>query len=94
MAAVIRIGLRSITFWFHMSCPEAGAAGESFVCGPDGAVVARAGLAAEEILYADVDLASIASFHTRLLFLRHRRPRLYGKWLTMRSSDFAEEVAI
>jgi N-carbamoylputrescine amidase len=60
----------------------------------DGAVVARAGLGTEEILYADVDLASTASFHARLLFLRHRRPRLYGEWLTKRSADFAEEVAI
>jgi predicted amidohydrolase len=56
--------------------------GESFVCGPDGAVMARAGLATEEILYADVDLASTASSHARRLFLRHRRPGLYGEWLT------------
>ena len=48
----------------------------------DGAVVARAGLGTEEILYADVDLAPTASSHARLLFLRHRRPRLYGEWLT------------
>ena len=53
--------------------------GESFVCGPDGAVLAPAGLGTEEILYADVDLASTASSHARLLFLRHRRPRLYGE---------------
>ena len=58
------------------------AVGESFVCGPDGTVVARAGLGTEEILYADVDLAPTASSHARLLFLRHRRPRLYGEWLT------------
>jgi len=56
--------------------------GESFVCGPDGAVVARAGLDLEEILYAGVDLASTASSHDRLLFLRHRQPRLFGEWLT------------
>ena len=43
---------------------------------------ARARLGTEEILYADVHLASTASSHDRLLFLRHRRPRLYGEWLT------------
>jgi N-carbamoylputrescine amidase len=56
--------------------------GESFVCAPDGAVIARAGRETEEILYAEVDLASAASSHARQLFLRHRRPELYGQWLT------------
>jgi N-carbamoylputrescine amidase len=56
--------------------------GESFVCAPDGAVIARAGEGTEEILYAEVDLASAASSHARQLFLRHRRPELYGSWLT------------
>ena len=46
------------------------------------AVMARAGLGTEEILYAEVDLASTASSHARRLFLRHRRPGLYGEWLT------------
>ena len=32
-------------------------AGESFVCGPDGTVIARAGQGTDEILYADVDFA-------------------------------------
>jgi len=56
-------------------------AGESFVCAPDGAVVARAGSGTEEILYADLDLASAAKSHARQLFLRDRRPELYGAWL-------------
>ena len=56
-------------------------AGESFVCAPDGAVIARAGSGTEEILYAEVDLASAADSHARQLFLRHRRPELYGEWL-------------
>lgn len=56
-------------------------AGESFVCAPDGAVIARAGRGTEEILYAEVDLASTATSHARQLFLRHRRPDLYGEWL-------------
>lgn len=56
-------------------------AGESFVCAPDGSVIARAGQGTEEILYAEVDLASAANSHARQLFLKHRRPELYGRWL-------------
>ena len=56
-------------------------AGESFVCAPDGSVTARAGTGTEEILYADVDLASCAGSHARQLFLAHRRPELYSRWL-------------
>jgi N-carbamoylputrescine amidase len=51
------------------------------VCAPDGSVIARAGLGTEEILYADVDLASAAASHARQLFLKHRRPELYAQWL-------------
>jgi N-carbamoylputrescine amidase len=56
--------------------------GESFVCAPDGAVVARAGRGVEQILYADLDLAAAATSHARRLFLRHRRPELYADWLS------------
>ena len=56
-------------------------AGESFVCTPEGVVVARAGRGTEEILVADLDLASAATSHARQLFLRDRRPELYGAWL-------------
>ena len=56
-------------------------AGESFVCAPDGRVIARAAQGTDEILYADVDLAQNASSHARELFLRHRRPELYAGWL-------------
>jgi predicted amidohydrolase len=57
-------------------------AGESFVCAPDGRVIARAPQAADAILHADLDLALNASSHARQLFLRHRRPELYGAWLS------------
>ena len=57
-------------------------AGESCVCAPDGTVIARAGSGTEEILYAEVDPASCGKSHARQLFLRHRRPELYGRWLT------------
>jgi N-carbamoylputrescine amidase len=57
-------------------------AGESFVCGPDGSVVARASQGTDEILYADVDFARNAVSHARQLFLRDRRPELYAQWLS------------
>ena len=56
-------------------------AGESFVCSPDGRVVARAAAGRDEILCCDVDLAACAESHARRLFLRDRRPELYGDWI-------------
>jgi N-carbamoylputrescine amidase len=56
-------------------------AGESFVCAPDGTVVARAEQGTAEILYADLDFAQNARSHARELFLRDRRPELYAAWL-------------
>ena len=55
--------------------------GESFVCAPDGRVVARAPAATDCILYADVDLSTAAASHARRLFLRDRRPDLYADWI-------------
>ncbi len=56
-------------------------AGESFVCDPDGVVIARAAQSVDEILYANVDYSNNAKSHARKLFLQHRRPELYSKWL-------------
>lgn len=56
-------------------------AGESFVCGPDGRVIARAAEGTDEILLCDVDLAEVRRSHARQLFLRDRRPELYADWL-------------
>jgi N-carbamoylputrescine amidase len=56
-------------------------AGESFVCAPDGVVIARAGQGTEEILYAGLDLDQVRNSHARRLFLRDRRPELYRGWL-------------
>ncbi|MDX1420156.1 MAG: nitrilase-related carbon-nitrogen hydrolase [Rubricoccaceae bacterium] len=56
-------------------------AGESFVCAPDGRVIARAGSGTEEVLIADLDLDEAARSHARRLFLRDRRPALYPAWL-------------
>jgi N-carbamoylputrescine amidase len=55
--------------------------GESFVCAPDGRVIARAAAAADAILYADVDFAETAGSHARRRFLRDRRPDLYAAWI-------------
>ena len=55
-------------------------AGESFVCAPDGHVVARAPRLEDFVLTADIDLAEAAASHARRLFLRHRRPELYAEW--------------
>jgi N-carbamoylputrescine amidase len=59
--------------------PHLNFAGESFVCNPAGEVVARAG-SGDEILYCDVDFAELDASHARRLFLRDRRPELYGDW--------------
>jgi N-carbamoylputrescine amidase len=56
-------------------------AGESFVCGPDGEVIARAPKSADAILYADIDLAKTRESNARRLFMKHRRPQLYAEWL-------------
>jgi predicted amidohydrolase len=56
-------------------------AGESFVCAPDGRIIARAPALADTILYAEVDLATTRESHARRLFLRHRRPELYGAFV-------------
>jgi len=57
-------------------------AGESFVCAPDGAVVARAPQGVDTVLHIDLDLAQTARSHARQLFLQHRRPELYAEWLS------------
>jgi N-carbamoylputrescine amidase len=55
-------------------------AGESFVCDPNGVVIARAGQGTDEILYADIDYALNARSHARQLFMQHRRAELYAGW--------------
>jgi N-carbamoylputrescine amidase len=57
-------------------------AGQSFVCDPFGNTIAQAGEGTEEILLCDLDLDKIRESHARNLFLQHRRPELYGDWLT------------
>jgi predicted amidohydrolase len=56
--------------------------GESFVCAPDGRVIARAPAMQDAILTADLNLPEAAESHARRLFLQHRRPELYGPWVS------------
>ena len=55
--------------------------GESFVCAPDGRVVARAARLAPAILHAEINLREAAESHARRLFMRDRRPDLYAAWV-------------
>ncbi len=73
VAAVNRVGCErpaggdGIEFW-----------GQSFVAGPDGGVVARAGADTEEIVIADCDLDRVEDSRTHWPFLRDRRVDAYG----------------
>jgi N-carbamoylputrescine amidase len=55
-------------------------AGESFVCGPDGAVRARAPRGDDHVLVADIDLADVDRSHARRMLLKDRRPDVYRTW--------------
>jgi len=56
-------------------------AGESFICDPAGRVVARAQAGCADVLHAELDLSQIGASHGKKLFIRDRRPELYGTWL-------------
>jgi predicted amidohydrolase len=67
VAAVNRVGREgAITFW-----------GGSFICGPDGALLARGG-DGEEIVLADCRLDRVAALQSAWRFLSNRRPEVYG----------------
>ncbi len=51
--------------------------GESFVCNPNGKLIAQAGSMTEEILYCDIDLNEVYHSSARKLFLPDRRAELY-----------------
>jgi len=61
-------------------------AGESYVCNPQGEVIARAGKETEEILCCDIDLEEAKTSHAQKLFLQDRRPELYANWLAKYSN--------
>jgi N-carbamoylputrescine amidase len=66
-------------------------AGESFVCGPDGTVLARASRSRDQILYAEIDLEWCARSHARRLFLQNRRPELYADWFAQAPAGAVKE---
>jgi N-carbamoylputrescine amidase len=72
--------------YFVALCNRVGAedciefAGESFVAGPDGRVLARAPSGEAAILSVDIEREALAQSHARRLFLEHRRPELYSDW--------------
>ena len=74
--------------YFIALCNRVGAeecltfAGESFVCGPEGAVRARAPKGEEAVLVTEIDPADAANSHARRVLLRDRRPDLYTGWIT------------
>ncbi len=55
--------------------------GESFVCNPNGELLARAGSQTEEILYCDITLNNVKKSSAHTLFLPDRRKELYSKWI-------------
>ena len=55
-------------------------AGESFVCNPEGKVIARAVSTVDEILYCDISLDEVKTSNASKLFMRDRRPELYAEW--------------
>lgn len=61
--------------------PKLTFAGESFVCDPDGTVIAKAKQGTDEILYCDLDIEMIKKSHAKRLFFRDRRPELYADWI-------------
>jgi N-carbamoylputrescine amidase len=52
-------------------------AGESYVTGPDGRILAQAPAGEDHILYCDVDLSEIAGSSARRFFLPSRLPGIY-----------------
>lgn len=68
VAAINRVGREgAITFW-----------GGSFIAGPDGSILARAG-SAEELVFAELDLTRVAALQAAWRFLPNRRPETYGR---------------
>ncbi|MCB9134454.1 MAG: hydrolase [Anaerolineales bacterium] len=77
IAAVNRVGTENgVTFY-----------GSSFVCAPDGKILARAGRASTEVLLADLDPTAIPDWRWHFPLLHQRRASVYGKILQTWSGD-------
>jgi len=84
--------------YFVALCNRVGAerhltfAGESFVCGPEGAIRARAPKGGESVLVAEIDLADAGRSHARRVLLKDRRTELYRGWLRLEGQIADEKV--
>jgi N-carbamoylputrescine amidase len=77
VAAVNRVGSENgINFY-----------GSSFVCGPDGRVLAKAGRTSTEVVLADLDPAAINRWRQHFPLLHQRRPEVYSPILKTWSGD-------
>ena len=52
--------------------------GQSFICGPDGAIIAKGSVDQEEIVMGEVDWARVNEYRTHWPFLRDRRVDAYA----------------
>jgi N-carbamoylputrescine amidase len=52
--------------------------GQSFICGPDGEIIAKGSVAREEIVTADVEWDRVNEHRTHWPFLRDRRVDAYA----------------
>src|SRR3984893_11075404 len=52
--------------------------GQSFVCGPDGKIIAKGSIDLEEIVIAEIDWSAVDRHRTHWPFLRDRRVDAYG----------------
>jgi len=82
VAAVNRVGFEKvdeqsegIIFW-----------GSSFICNPQGIIIAQASEDKEETLYTDIDLSKVDVYRTHWPFLRDRRIDIYDE-ITKRFID-------
>src|SRR3984893_915039 len=53
--------------------------GQSFICGPDGEIIAKGSVDREEIVLADIDWGAVDRHRTHWPFLRDRRVDAYGE---------------
>ena len=77
VAATNRVGSENgVTFY-----------GSSFICGPDGRVLARAGRDTTEIVIADLDPSALTHWRKHFPLLHQRRPSVYSPILQSWSGD-------
>ena len=62
------VGGPGIEFW-----------GQSFICGPDGQIIAKGSIDREEIVLAEIDWSAVDRHRTHWPFLRDRRVDAYGE---------------